>query len=222
MYKRLETIVSLVPNDSIVADIGTDHAQLPIMLVQQNICKKVYACDEKNGPLNIAKENIAKENLSDEIETILSDGFSHIPMDIDVAVIAGMGYYTAEMILENAMNRLDLLNRIIVQINLDSPYMRKWISDHHFTIHEEKYVNERNKDYEIISFSTKQGEALTDEEIYLGPKLMQEKTKEIENYYKKREAKLSHLLKLKAKDDDSYNITLKQYQILHEYNKKTW
>ena len=58
MYKRLETILSFVEQGAFVADIGTDHAQLPILLVERNICNKVYACDEKKGPLSIAKENI--------------------------------------------------------------------------------------------------------------------------------------------------------------------
>lgn len=218
MYKRLETIATMVPKDCILADIGTDHAQLPIMLVKNGVCKKVYACDAKKGPLAIAKENIATENLSDKIETILSDGFTNIPMDINVAVIAGMGYYTAEMILEKAKDRLHLLDRIIVQINLDSPYMRKWISDHHYKIYDEKYISERNKDYEIISFSTKdKSEALTEEEIYLGPILLKQKTDDILSYYKKKEEKLSRLLQVKKKEDTSYEEYLKQHNIFENY-----
>ena len=222
MYKRLETILSFVEQGAIVADIGTDHAQLPILLVERNICNKVYACDEKKGPLSIAEENIKSKGLSDKIETILSDGFAHIPMDIDMAVIAGMGYYTAKMILENAQNRLHLLNKIIVQINVDSHLMRNWINENHYTILEEKFVNERNKDYEIISFTTQiEGKELSEEEIYLGPKLMKEKSEEILAYYLKKEDKISSLLKLKTKQDEAYNELLREYNILHEYNKKT-
>ena len=222
MYKRLETILSFVEKGAIVADIGTDHAQLPILLVERNICNKVYACDEKKGPLSIAEENIKSKGLSDKIETILSDGFAHIPMDIDMAVIAGMGYYTAKMILENAQNRLHLLNKIIVQINVDSHLMRNWINENHYTILEEKYVNERNKDYEIISFTTQiEGKELSEEEIYLGPKLMKQKSEEILAYYLKKEDKISSLLKLKKKQDEAYKELLRQSNILHEYNKKT-
>ena len=222
MYKRLETILSFVEQGAIVADIGTDHAQLPILLVERNICNKVYACDEKKGPLSIAKENIKSKGLSDKIETILSDGFAHIPMDIDTVVIAGMGFYTAKMILENAQNRLHLLDKIIVQINVDSHLMRNWINENHYTILEEKYVNERNKDYEIISFTTQiEGKELSEEEIYLGPKLMKEKSEEILAYYLKKEDKISSLLKLKTKQDEAYNELLREYNILHEYNKKT-
>lgn len=222
MYKRLETILSFVEKGAIVADIGTDHAQLPILLVERNICNKVYACDEKKGPLSIAEENIKSKGLSDKIETILSDGFAHIPMDIDMAVIAGMGFYTAKMILENAQNRLHLLNKIIVQINVDSHLMRNWINENHYTILEEKYVNERNKDYEIISFTTQiEGKDLSEEEIYLGPKLMKEKSEEILAYYLKKEDKISSLLKLKKKQDEAYKELLREYNILHEYNKKT-
>ena len=39
--RRLEKIASMVQKGMITADIGTDHAFLPIMLVQEGICEKV-------------------------------------------------------------------------------------------------------------------------------------------------------------------------------------
>ena len=85
-----------------------------------------------------------------------------------------------------------------------------------------KPLNERNKDYEIISFTTQiEGKELSEEEIYLGPKLMKEKSEEILAYYLKKEDKISSLLKLKTKQDEAYNELLREYNILHEYNKKT-
>ena len=55
MYKRLETIATMVPKGCILADIGTDHAQLPIMLVKNGVCEKIYACDEKKRTISYRK-----------------------------------------------------------------------------------------------------------------------------------------------------------------------
>ena len=150
---RIETIADMVKEGMVVADIGTDHALLPILLVQNNKSTKVYACDIAEGPLASAKTNIEKYHYSSLIQTILSNGFEHVPADSEVAVIAGMGYLTACGILDAAMHRLPSFKQIILEINRDPDEMRKWISSHNFTIVEERYVHERNHDYVIMSFT---------------------------------------------------------------------
>jgi tRNA (adenine22-N1)-methyltransferase len=45
--KRLSSIASLVKKDMVVADIGSDHAFLPIYLIQNKLASKVYASDNK-------------------------------------------------------------------------------------------------------------------------------------------------------------------------------
>ena len=59
LSKRLELIANEVKKGAKVADIGTDHAYIPIYLVQNDIAQRVYACDIKEGPLLSAKENIS-------------------------------------------------------------------------------------------------------------------------------------------------------------------
>ena len=106
MNQRLKAISALVPSGTILADIGTDHGYLPIDLVKRGICPKAYACDVAEGPLSVAKTNIASEHLEGKVFAILSDGFIQVPEDADCAVIAGMGWYTAQAILERAEERL--------------------------------------------------------------------------------------------------------------------
>ena len=112
MNQRLKAISALVPSGTILADIGTDHGYLPIDLVKRGICPKAYACD-----------------VAGKVFAILSDGFNQVPEDADCAVIAGMGWYTAQAILERAEERLPSFRRIIVQVNGDTDLLRKWISD---------------------------------------------------------------------------------------------
>lgn len=217
MNLRIEKIADMVKPGVIAADIGTDHAFLPILLIRKNIARKVYACDVNEGPLKAAKRNIAREGLSGQIETVLCDGFDGVPYDTECAVIAGMGYYTCAGILEKALKRLDELSQIIVEVNRNNYEMRKWISDHHFTIDDECLIHEKGFDYIAISFHTAYHESYDEEELLCGTELLRTKEgyvdycgrmisriDDILSVYKKEDARREHLqmqrsLWLKAK-----------------------
>ncbi|MGN1126645.1 MAG: class I SAM-dependent methyltransferase, partial [Ruminococcus sp.] len=90
--KRLSLIASMVDEGAVVADIGTDHAHLPIFLVQSKICPSALACDIKESPLETGRQNIEFCHLEDKIKTRLSDGLSSIKSnEADTFTIAGMG-----------------------------------------------------------------------------------------------------------------------------------
>ena len=71
---RLLLVAEWVKPKSIVADIGTDHAYLPIYLASQGICSKAVALDVRKKPLERAKEHIVQFGVSDKVEIRLSDG----------------------------------------------------------------------------------------------------------------------------------------------------
>ena len=90
--KRLSLIASMVDRGAVVADIGTDHAHLPIYLVNNNVCPSALACDIKESPLETGRQNIVLCHLEDKIQTRLSDGLSNIKSnEADTFTIAGMG-----------------------------------------------------------------------------------------------------------------------------------
>ncbi|MCF0114026.1 MAG: SAM-dependent methyltransferase [Erysipelotrichaceae bacterium] len=172
MNKRLATIKSLVLPHKVVADIGTDHALLPIMLLEEGSCEKVYACDVAKGPLASAQGNIDKAGLKDKIITILSDGLIQVPLDTQVVVIAGMGGSTACGILERSLERLPSFDQLLIQVNTEVPLMRKWLSEHECLIHDERMLYEGHY-YTIMDIRKGIGNKLSEEEIKYGPILLQ-------------------------------------------------
>ena len=201
--RRLEKIASMVQKGMITADIGTDHAFLPIMLVQEGICEKVYACDVAKGPLQAARDHIASAHLSSCITTILTDGLKDVPMDTKCVVIAGMGYQTARGILEREMKRLYDLKQIIVEVNRDTVSMRRWISEHGYTIVNETYVYDRGHDYVTIDFNTQKHEPYSIQDLYLGPVLKKTGKDEYADFLKRRAEKIRYILSVSANGNPS-------------------
>lgn len=191
---RLEKIADMVMKGVTAADIGTDHALLPILLVNKHICQKVYACDIAKGPLRAAESNIAKAGLQEQIPTVLSNGLTNVPSDADACIIAGMGCMTAIGILEDAMDRLDQMKQILVEVNRDTMKMREWISEHHYTITDEIYLNDRDHDYIAIVFQTKKHAPYSASELLLGPVLMKKREESYLAYCLQQKEKIEKIL----------------------------
>lgn len=168
MNQRIIEIAGMVRQGMVIADIGTDHAQLPVLLVEEGKALKAYACDVGEGPLKMAAETIGRHGLEDRIITVLSDGFDHVPTDTECAVIAGMGCQTAIGILEREKDRLKDLKQIIVQVNTDVPVFRAWLSDHRYTVDAEKLIRDHGHDYIAISFHCADHEPYSEREILCG------------------------------------------------------
>ena len=105
LSKRLQTIYDMVQGPCVVADIGCDHGLLPIALVKNGKCDKAYACDIRKGPLSRAEEAIQMMGLQNQIITKLTDGLQGLEDDVEVVIIAGMGYDTIRNILQNSLEK---------------------------------------------------------------------------------------------------------------------
>ncbi len=100
---RLHSAVSYISRGAHVADIGTDHAYLPIYLVKEGIAQKALAADINQGPIDSARANIAAHGLSERIETLKTDGLHGVESFApDHILIFGMGGELIVRILSEA------------------------------------------------------------------------------------------------------------------------
>jgi tRNA (adenine22-N1)-methyltransferase len=143
--KRLAACAELVRCGSSVADIGTDHALIPIFL-WQNGWSDIIASDMKPGPLNCARENIEKYGA--DVKLILSDGFGNLPPCDDI-IIAGMGGETIAEILEGCKH-MNENTRFILQPMTKQERLRDWLTRNRFEVIHETLTYERKRKYTII------------------------------------------------------------------------
>lgn len=180
LSNRLQKIVDLVPPVTCLADIGTDHAFVPIYLIQKKMIQHAVACDVAVGPLSIARTNIQAAQLDTQIATRLADGLLGLrPADqVDLAVIAGMGGQLITHILKAGSQQLQSISQLILEPNNDEPLVRQWLNDSGcWQIVAEAIVQDGRHNYEIIRAQKQEAvAALTPQEIMFGPFLLQEKS----------------------------------------------
>ena len=184
---RLAAIAYMVDKNRVVFDVGSDHGQLPCFLVESKICPKTYAGDIALGPLENAKETILKANLTDLVIPVLSDGLAKASDDVDVVTISGMGYHTIIHILDTC--DVSRYQNFIIQSNTDVDLLRKYISEHMYTIEDERIIYDGFY-YQIIKFSADLHDPYTDLQIKYGPILLQKRDHIFIDYLKDKRNKL--------------------------------
>lgn len=151
MTPRLLTAASFVRSGATVADVGTDHAYLPIYLVSAGIANCAIASDINEGPLARAEANVRKYGLSDRIALRLTPGLSGIeayaPTDI---LICGMGGELIASILEATEFVRDASIRLILQPMSSAKELRLWLASNGFEIIEERFATEKEKLYVVL------------------------------------------------------------------------
>lgn len=155
---RLSAVAKLVRKGKSFADIGTDHAYLPVYLIENNIIKNAIASDLRKGPLQNAQTAVAQYAFEDKIELRLSDGLDNIKAgEVEDVAVAGMG----GLLISGFVERTEWLKNpdihLILQPMTHSEELRKVLFDNGFAIDKEVVAKDGEKLYIIISAFYKDG-----------------------------------------------------------------
>ncbi|MBQ2733619.1 MAG: SAM-dependent methyltransferase, partial [Clostridia bacterium] len=151
--KRLSAAADLVRAGAVFADIGTDHASLPIYLASQNKVKKAYACDVAEKPVELARRNVEASGYGDIIEVRLTNGFRGLDgVGLTDAAVCGMGGELISALLSDECAhflRTDRV-RLILQPMSRAAYLRHYLAGEGFEIENEVIVRDMGRQYELI------------------------------------------------------------------------
>ncbi|EOT29125.1 tRNA (adenine(22)-N(1))-methyltransferase [Enterococcus saccharolyticus] len=179
LSQRLARVGSHVPQDARLADIGSDHAYLPVALMLKNKITFAVAGEVVKGPFQSAEKQVRKSGLTDQIVVRLADGLDAIEETdrINAITIAGMGGTLIRSILEAGKQhgRINGSERLILQPNVGEKTLREWLVENEYTIIEEEILAENKKIYEIIVAEKQEPVSYSDQELFFGPHLLKEK-----------------------------------------------
>jgi tRNA (adenine22-N1)-methyltransferase len=179
---RLEAVANFIPEGARVADIGSDHAYLPCNVVKKGSVPFAIAGEVAEGPFQSALEQVREENLIDKISVRKGNGLEVIqPGEVDCITIAGMGGTLISTILEKGKSKLEGVSRLVLQPNVGSFAVRRWLIDNGWELVKEEILEEDRKIYEVLV--AEKGEPLKPYQdldlevgILFGPFLLKEKT----------------------------------------------
>lgn len=197
---RLFACGQLVRKNSKIADIGTDHAYLPVWLCKNGIAKSALACDIGQEPLQNGINTIEKYHAENLVKTRLCNGLSEIEKDdADDIIIAGMGGETIAEIIGNWKYSRDKDKRFILQPMTRANELIEFLYSNGFEILKQECCKERKIYTVILVAYTGATKEVSKEFSYLGK--LNPKTKPLDREFLEMELRD---IKNKSNGDESY------------------
>ena len=145
---RLLCAAEFTRQNATFADIGTDHAYLPLFLLDLGRIKYAYCCDINEGPLASARRNAEERGRLDRTEFILTDGATALAgKGISDYAICGMGGELIADIIDRAPHLKDGTVNLILQPMSRQEKLREYLSASGFSILSESYSLDAGKYY---------------------------------------------------------------------------
>ncbi|WP_135546784.1 tRNA (adenine(22)-N(1))-methyltransferase [Paenibacillus cymbidii] len=151
LSSRLQTIANKIERGSRLADIGSDHALLPVFLAQQGVVRTAIAGELNPGPFEAARKQVREAGLERRIDVRRGDGLSVLkPGEADTVTIAGMGGGLIVNILTAGKPQLAGVNWLVLQPNVGEELVRRWLLQEGWLLREEDILEEDGKIYEVL------------------------------------------------------------------------
>lgn len=148
---RLLSAAKLVRQNAILADIGTDHAYLPLFLLEGGRIDFAYGCDVNEGPLNSARRNAEERKLDTRMCFILTDGAAILGgKGITDYTVCGMGGELIADIIDRAPHLRSEQINLILQPMSRQEKLRIYLASAGFRIVTESYSFDAGKYYVCI------------------------------------------------------------------------
>ena len=193
----------------VVINIGGDILEKILVEKSQPLKGNVRISGAKNSALPLlaasllGTEDIILENLPK-----LKD------VEIMCEVLESLGceveFLEEDVVRINSAN-LNKYEQIIVQINKNSHLLRKYISEHNYTILDEDVVYDEFY-YEIVVFNTNYHESYTNKEIEFGPVLLKKRSETFIEYMNYRAKQIKKIIEQAKLEDNPKLIELSKIE----------
>ncbi|HKO91388.1 MAG TPA: class I SAM-dependent methyltransferase [Polyangiaceae bacterium] len=201
LSRRLECLLELLRPCALLADVGTDHALLPVAAVARGLAERAIAVDLRAAPLVGARANIERSGLSQRVSAVRGDGLLPLPrVGLQAVVMAGMSGESMLRILEAAPHVLAAVEQLILQPNQDVPRLRAWAQKNGWHLRDERMLEERGQYFVVCAFVRGTGQdpayrmpGWSDAALCcVGPWLLARKDAVAQRWFERQRARASH------------------------------
>lgn len=169
--ERLKYAAGHIKGD-LMADIGSDHAYLPIYAIREGLVNRAICGEVVQGPYEATLRNIETYGLENQIDARLGDGLKVLtPADeVDTVTVCGMGGPLIASILKEGFGNVKGHPRLVLQANNYMYPLRQAVDDLDYRITHEKVLKLGRHYYEVIVCDHDENrEKLSEKELHFGP-----------------------------------------------------
>lgn len=149
---RLLCVASLIPRGARMVDVGSDHAYLPVYLMEKGLISAALATDVNEGPILRAEKNIRQAGFASEIATRKCDGLAGIEdFSPDTVTICGMGGELIATILEESAYVRQKAPLLILQPMTQMAHLRRYLLNGGYEIVAERLLPDEHRIYQVIA-----------------------------------------------------------------------
>ena len=176
LTERLLAVASFVRGGAYLIDVGTDHAYLPVWLLEHGKISSAIAGDIAEGPCLAARNTVSMYGMKGKVEVRLGSGLKVLKTgEAECIAIAGMGASTMIEIFEADMPLAVEAKRMVLQPMAGAASLRKWLAKNGWYIVAEDLVEDGRHLYEIIAVERGESEAYSEAAWEIGPQLIEAK-----------------------------------------------
>lgn len=169
---RLAAVAAHVLAGAPMADVGTDHAVLPVYLVASGRVPRAVASDRLPGPLAAARRTVLAAGVADRVDLRLGEGLAVLaPGEVACVTLAGMGGALMARILGARPQVLAKLELLVLQPNTGEDTLRRWLAGHGWRLAAEELVADGGRGYVVLVAAPGAPGPLTEADFLLGPHL---------------------------------------------------
>jgi tRNA (adenine22-N1)-methyltransferase len=159
LSRRLDCVLGLVPPCVVLADVGTDHARLPVAAVCRGVAARAIAADLREAPLRGARAHIDRSGVADRVLVVRGDGLLALRhLSVQAVVIAGMSGDSMLRMFEAAPDVIGRLQYLTLQPNQNVSAVRAWAVRSGWHLRDERMLEERDQFFVVCSLVRAAGE----------------------------------------------------------------
>lgn len=168
---RLQAIGELIKPGRPIADIGSDHAQLPLYLVQNGVVPWAVASELGDRPYNRMCAIVDSTPCREQVIVRHGDGLDVLEAsEVDGVIIAGMGGDVITSILSRDCKKAETFSYYLLQPMSKPGVLRRALAARGWSLIDERLVYERGQFYVIIQSNPgREAYSLSTLEEELGP-----------------------------------------------------
>ncbi|MCG0278805.1 MAG: class I SAM-dependent methyltransferase [Thermanaeromonas sp.] len=188
---RLLAVANMVYRGKILADIGTDHAYLPIYLVGHGWIPRAIGVEAREEPWRRARANVEAAGLSHLIDIRLGWGLKPLqPGEVKIITITGLGGRTIQDILSTSPEILENIEYLVLQPQGWEAQLRRWLARSGWRLGQEELVYEKGQYYLIYAWERGANPPYGDWEWEFGPLLLKRRHPLLAGYLRRKLEKL--------------------------------